>query len=83
MTDWQLTAKTIFCDAVGDEVTIMVRRNGSTTCTGCKKYSRPDAVTRRIIARRVARLKRPVKCEGEPCARTTRYTQKIMAEEAE
>jgi hypothetical protein len=34
MTDWQLTATTIYCNAVQDEVTIFVHRDGSLGCTG-------------------------------------------------
>ena len=37
MPGWQITAKTIFCDAVDDEVTVMVYKDGSTRCTGYKK----------------------------------------------
>ncbi|MCJ7791782.1 MAG: hypothetical protein MUP49_05195 [Dehalococcoidia bacterium] len=36
--DWQVTATTIYCDAVDDDVTILVYKDWSTKCTGYKKY---------------------------------------------
>jgi hypothetical protein len=81
MTDWQITAKTIFCDAVDDEVTVIVQRDGSTTCTGFKKYTQPNDITRKLAAQKSKRLKRPIKCESEPCSRTNQYKENIMAEE--
>jgi hypothetical protein len=32
--DWQLTATAIYCDAVDDDVTIIVYKDWSTKCTG-------------------------------------------------
>lgn len=36
MTDWQITAKTIYCDSVQEEVTIIVKKDWSVQCTGLK-----------------------------------------------
>jgi hypothetical protein len=83
MTDWQITAKTIYCDAVEDEVTVLVYKNAPTRCTGCKKYHEPNQITRRVIKEKTRRLKRPLKCEGEQCPRVTQYKVSIMAEDAE
>jgi hypothetical protein len=81
MTDWQITAKTIYCDAVDDEVTVIVHKDGSTRCTGCKKYEQPNDITRQSIREKTRRLKRPIKCEGEKCPRVTEYRISILAEE--
>lgn len=81
MTDWQTTAKTIYCDAVDDEVTVLVYKDASTRCTGYRKYTRPDDVTLRTIKDKNRRMKRPIKCEGEQCSRVVRYQEKIQAEE--
>lgn len=81
MTGWQITAKTIFCEAVDDEVTVMVNKDGSTRCTGHKKYSKPTDVTLKTINEKTRRMKRPVKCEGENCLRVVQYKVKILAEE--
>jgi len=34
MVNWQVTEVTIYCDAVDDEVTIQVYKDGSVKCTG-------------------------------------------------
>jgi len=81
MTNWQITAKTIFCDAVDDEVTLMVYKDNSVRCTGCQKYSQPNSITRQIIKEKTRKLKRPIKCEGESCARLTGYRENILNEE--
>jgi hypothetical protein len=82
MSSWQTTAKTIFCDAVDDEVTVMVYKDGSVRCTGCKKYDQPNDITRVLIKEKSRRLKLTVKCEGESCPRVTAYKTAILAEEA-
>ena len=81
MTNWQITAKTIYCDAVDDEVTLMIYKDGSSHCTGYKKYDEPDDVTLNIIREKSRRLKQPIKCEGEGCPRLSGYREKILAEE--
>jgi hypothetical protein len=81
MTNWQITAKTIFCDAVDDEVTLMVYKDSSIRCTGCQKYGRPNSITQQIIKEKNRKLKRPIRCEGEACLRLTSYREKILNEE--
>ena len=82
MTDWKITAKTIYCNAVDDEVTVLVYQAGSVHCTGCKKYNEPNSITKGLIREKTRRLKRPLKCEGEECPRVIQYKEKIMAEES-
>jgi hypothetical protein len=80
MVDWQITAKTIFCEAVDDEVTVLVQKSGEARCTGCRKYDHPNDITRRLVKEKTLKLKRPLKCEGEECPRVTGYKKQIMAE---
>jgi hypothetical protein len=82
MTGWQVTAKTIYCDAVDDEVTVLISKDFVAHCTGFKKYREPNNVTLRIIKKKTHQLKRPLKCEGQQCPRVTSYKEKIQAEEA-
>ena len=42
MVNWQITATTIYCDAVDDEVTLLVYTDRSVRCTGYKKYGEPS-----------------------------------------
>ena len=81
MVNWQITAKTIYCEAVDDEVTLVVSRDASARCTGCHKYIAPNAITLRLVRGKTRRLKRNIKCEGEGCPRITDYKNKILAEE--
>ncbi len=50
MVNWQITATTIYCEAVSDEVTIMVHKDWSVTCTahrsgrkGCQSLECPQS----------------------------------------
>jgi hypothetical protein len=81
MTDWQITAKTIYCDAVDDEVTLLVYRDTSCRCTGQKKYDEPDAVTRSAVKEKNRKLSRPVQCERDKCLRLAHYKDSILSEE--
>jgi len=78
--DWQVTATTVWCDAVEDEVTIMVYKDGSAKCASYTRYGHPD---RHIIAelnKKAQKLARALACEGPLCKRMTAYRDKIMAE---
>jgi hypothetical protein len=39
MVDWEITATTIYCKAVDDEVTLLVSADGTCRCTGRQKYA--------------------------------------------
>lgn len=82
MADWQVTATTIYCDAVDDDVTIMVYKDGSIRCTGYKKYvENPDKETAQVLKKKGKRLGRNLKCEGPQDYRVTNYLGKLSAEE--
>jgi len=82
VTDWQVTATTIYCDAVDDDVTIMVHKDGSTRCTGYKKYvENPDKETAQMLKKKGKRLGRNLKCEGPQDSRVTSYRDKLTAQE--
>jgi hypothetical protein len=78
---WQITAKTIFCNAVDDEVTVIVSRDGTARCTGSEKYSKPSQVTHKLTKEKSRRLKRQIKCEDPQCNRLTQYRDQIFNEE--
>ena len=80
MVDWQVTATTIYCDAVLDEVTIMVYKDWSVKCTGYEKYTGSREASVELVKKSV-RLKRVVGCEGLDCERVTGYKEKLLAEE--
>jgi len=82
MVNWQITATTINCDAVADEVTVMVRKDGSVSCTGYRKYYEPEKDTSKLLHNKSKRLNRKLACEGLECQRVTQYRDKLFAEEA-
>ncbi len=82
MTGWQITAKTIFCDAVDDEVTVLVYKDGSAHCTGYQKYTQPNDVTRSLVKKKNRLLKKPIQCQGEQCSKVTQYKEKTLAEDS-
>ena len=49
MVNWIVTATTIYCDAVADEVTVIVDKDGVLKCTGYTKYYKPDKETSNFI----------------------------------
>lgn len=82
MADWQLTATTIYCDAVDDDVTIMVYKDRRTTCTGYKKYG--EGLNRgaaRMLKKKAGRLGRNLECEGPLDHRVTDYRDRLMTED--
>ena len=82
MVNWQVTATTIYCDAVDDEVTLMVYKDGSAKCTSYKKYYQPSKEARKLLKRKSKQLNRKLKCEGLECYRVVQYKEKLFAEEA-
>ena len=80
--DWQVTATTIYCDAVDDDVTVIVYKDWSMRCTGYQKYL--ESPTREALQELGAKSKnsgRKLKCEGPEDYRVTDYRDKLRAEE--
>ncbi len=81
MVNWQVTATTIYCDAVDEEVTIMVYKDGTARCVGYKKYRHPSRETAKLLKEKGKRLKTEPKCNGPECPQVTQYRDKLFAEE--
>ena len=81
MVDWQITAATIYCLAVDDEVTIMVHKDWSIKCTGYNKYSQPGKETTSLLKKKGKRLNRQLECQGLECHRIIQYKEKLLSEE--
>jgi hypothetical protein len=80
--DWQVTATTIYCDAVDDDVTIMVYQDWRTICTGYKKYVEElNQETILLLQKKAKRLGRSLRCEGPHDYRVTDYRDKLAAED--
>ncbi len=82
MVDWQVTATTIYCDAVDDDVTIMVYSDWTARCTGYKQYiENLTRETAKMLQKKSKRLGRELRCEGPSDYRVTDYRDKLIAEE--
>jgi hypothetical protein len=75
MTDWQLTATTIFCDDIGDEVTILVYKDGKTRCTGYDTFIKMNTGADK------KKRSNGVECHGPVCFRVAEYRDKLFSEE--
>jgi len=82
MVNWQITTTTIYCDSVDEEVTVSVYDNGAISCTGYAKYGNPSRDLGGLLRKKSKRLNRTLGCDGPECQRTTRYRDKLFAEEA-
>jgi hypothetical protein len=81
MVNWQVTATTIYCDAVADEVTVLVYKDGTAKCTGYTKYGELGREGRVRLKKRSRELKRNIDCRGQGCSLVARYRDKLLAEE--
>jgi hypothetical protein len=82
MADWQVTATTIYCDAVDDDVTILVYPDWKTRCTGFFKYSEESGEPG-LLQKKSRRVKRNLRCEGPLDSRVTNYRDKLAGEEGQ
>lgn len=83
MVNWQVTATTIYCDAVDDEVTVLVYQDFSTKCTGYTKYSEPAKEITNLLRKKSKQLGRRLECEGPECHRVIQYKEKLVTDEAD
>ncbi len=80
MVDWEVTAKTIFCESVSDEVTIIVNGDGSVRCSGRQKYSHPTNDVKKSMKTRSKSSGKQIKCLGEDCAMVKQQRDKMLGE---
>src|SRR4030042_3951895 len=82
MTDWQVTATTIYCDSVDDDVTLIVDKDWNIKCTGYTRYmTNLDKNTAGSLKRKARKLGKALKCEGPQDFRVTAYRDRLMAQE--
>ena len=83
MVNWQVTATTIHCQAVDDEVTLMVYKDSTAKCTGYRKYGEPTGETLRRLKKKQKQADRTLACQGAECDQVVEYRDKLFKEEAE
>jgi len=82
MVNWQVTATTIYCNAVDDEVTLLVNKDWSVKCTGHPKYGKTNKGASNLLKKKSRQLRRALECEGPECQRAIQYRDKLKAEES-
>lgn len=78
---WQVTATTVNCDAVDDEVTILVYKDWTAKCTAYVKYTSHAGST--LLKKKGISLKRQLGCLGPECPNVIQYRKKLLSEESE
>ena len=83
MANWTITATTIYCDSVEDEVTFIVKSDGTVQCTGYNRYNKPTGETARLMKIKSKQAGKQLVCEGLECSRVIQYRDRLMAGEGE
>ncbi|OGN98494.1 MAG: hypothetical protein A2Y58_03655 [Chloroflexi bacterium RBG_13_51_52] len=77
--DWELTATTIYCDDVADEVTIIVNQDGTVKCTGSQKYISPSKEVAKELKTASKKLGKKLACKDPACSTLDKYREELMA----
>jgi len=80
MVGWQVTATTVMCEFVTDEVTIMVNNDWSVKCTGMVKYTKDRNASVELVKRSLEK-KQTLECRGLDCPVIQNYILKLKREE--
>jgi len=86
MVDWQVTAVTLYCDSVDEEVTVQIYKDWSATCTGFDKYhpdNNPGREVIKLLKKKGRQLNRELGCQGIDCHHVADYRSKLQNEEAQ
>lgn len=78
---WQITATTINCDAVDDEVTILVYKDWSVKCTGHARYTSSREASG-LLRKKSLSLGKRLECLGPECLKAIQYREKLLSEES-
>jgi hypothetical protein len=78
MVDWQITATTVFCEDVDDEVTLLIYGDGTAKCTASKKYAQPDKDTAKMMKKKSKQSGKALSCRDADCPRLSEYRKKWL-----
>jgi hypothetical protein len=79
--DWEITATTVYCDAVDDEVTLIIYADGTSRCTGRDNYAKPDKETARAMKKKSQRQGKLLACRDNDCTVVSDYRDNIFGSE--
>jgi hypothetical protein len=78
MVDWEVTATTIYCDYVDDEVTIIVNGNGTVKCTGTQKYAPSNKQAAQELKKKSKNKAKTLLCKDAACSKIARYRDELL-----
>ena len=78
MADWEITATTIYCDAVDDEVTVILHRDGTLSCTGHQKYARPGKEASMAAKKKNHPREKQSGCNEVECSRVIQCRDRLL-----
>ena len=73
MVNWQVTAATLRCDVIGEEVTLLVYEDWSVKCTAYSKFANAGKKDKQTGGSH--------RCEGTNCQVASDYRKKLQSEE--
>lgn len=75
---WKVTATTLYCEAIGDDVTIMLYKDGTIKCTGSAVAGNGAQARARRMKDKSKALGRELAClSPQPCAMTSCFENEI------
>jgi hypothetical protein len=80
--DWEITATTVYCEAVDDEVTLIIYADGTSSCTGRDQYIKPDKETSRSMKKNSRRQGKLLACRDSDCTIVSDYRDNILSGES-
>jgi hypothetical protein len=78
MVDWEVTATTIYCESVDDEVTLIISGEGAVKCTGRQKYENPQKEAKKTLKTKRRNTGKQLNCKGAECGAVKQYREKMM-----
>ena len=80
MVNWQVTATTLVCDSIAEEVTILVYPDWTVKCTGHEKYAKNRSASLDLLKKSLV-MKKTLDCKGLDCPQIVEYKLKLEDEE--
>ncbi len=80
MAGWQVTATTIYCEDVDDEVTLLIYSDGTASCTGHRKYTSPGKDTARTLKKKSQKSGKKLGCAPGECRQLIEHREKWLGE---
>lgn len=81
MVNWQITARTLYCDCVADEVTLLINSDGSFDCTGFQRYGTDTVDSSRARREHSKITSQTIACTGKSCKILNDYAADVLSGE--